>query len=54
MTSGIKRSVSLQTESLNLVKKITSGSMVQVLAVPVLRFTMIVEKNMAAANQAVQ
>ena len=54
MTSGIKRSESLQTGSLNLEKKITSGSMVQVLVVRVLKFIMIAVKNMAAANQAVR
>ena len=49
-TSGIKKSEFRQTESSVSVRKITSGSMAQVLAVHVLRSTMTVERNMAAEN----
>ena len=52
--SGIKISESRRRESSALVKKIISGNMVPVLAVPVQRFIMTVEKNMAVVNQAVQ
>ena len=50
MRSGTKRLGFRQSESSVLVKKITSGSMVQVLAVRVLRFIMTVVRNTAAAS----
>ena len=52
--SGIKKSVSRQSVSSVSEKKITSGSMVQVLVVHVQKFIMTVVKNMAVENQAVQ
>ena len=54
LTSGTKKSESRLTESSVSEKKTTSGSTAQVHAVHVLKSTMIVEKNMAAVNQAVQ
>ena len=52
--SGIKRLEFRQSVFSNLAKRITSGSTAQVHAVHVLRFTMTVEKNMAAASRDVQ
>ena len=49
-----KKSVSRQSVSSVSEKKITSGSMVQVLVVHVQKFIMTVVKNMAVENQAVQ
>ena len=55
LRSGIKRSeLPCRPDLYDLEKKITSGSMVQVLAVRVLRFIMTAVKNTAAANPAVR
>ena len=54
LTSGTKKSESLLTEFSVLVKKITSGSMVQAPVVHVQKSTMTVERNMAVGNLAVQ
>ena len=50
LRSGTRRLVFRQNVSSVLAKKITSGSMVQVLAVHVQRFIMTVVKNMAAVS----
>ena len=54
LISGIKRSELHRKESSVSEKKITSGSMVQVLVVHVLRSTMTVEKNTDVENRDVQ
>ena len=54
LTSGTKKSESRLTEFSVLEKKITSGSMAQVLVVHVQKSTMTVERNTAAGNLAVQ
>ena len=51
MISGIKKSEFRQKEFSVLVRKITSGNMVQAPADPALRFIMTEEKNMAAESR---
>ena len=54
LISGTRKSVLLRSVSSVLARKITSGSMVQVLAVHVQKSTMTVVRSMAAVNRAVR